>query len=110
MQIDFLKLEIDKLEGRGPINSSNTTLSKAKWTGTHIEATELIYAITSSNCINNGNIDFKELIELLGQVIDLPDFDIYRSITDIKNRKKNQTVFLDKVKARLLKKINEIIR
>ncbi len=47
MQIDFLKLEIDKLEGRGPINSSNTTLSKAKWTGTRIEATELIYAIWS---------------------------------------------------------------
>ena len=109
MIIDLLQMELDRMEGRK--NQSNIhKRKKSKWTGSTIEATELVYAIFETKCINNGETDIKELVELLGTVIDLPDFDIYRSFIDIKNRKKNSTVFLDKMKQRLLDRINEDLR
>ncbi len=106
MIIDFLQLQLNELEGSN-IQTLKHQNTKLKWTGSTIEATELVYALFETKCINNGETDIKELVEILGTVIDLPDFDIYRSFIDIKNRKKNSTVFIDKMKQRLLDKIDE---
>lgn len=73
-----------------------------KWTGKRIELVELIYAIDSKKCINNGMISIVELCESLASILGIEIKDCYSSYTDIKRRKnQSRTYFLDEM-SRLL--------
>jgi hypothetical protein len=104
----YLNSELSLLERKDNSSSKNILISKGRysWTESKIALTELIYALHSAKCINNGNIDIKELATFMESLfkIDLGDF--YRDYLQIKNRQ-SQTRFIDSLKDALIKRISE---
>ena len=67
-----------------------------KWTGKIIDLVEIIYAIDTKKCVDNGNISIIELSDHIGQCFGVCFKDCYSSYIDIRRRKNNsRTYFLD---------------
>ena len=105
----YLNKELDNIR----FNSNNPhvedlgILEKFRWTGSKISLIELIYALSNSGVLNDGNCKINELTELFEQMFHFPIDDIYRGFQDIRGRKKNKTIFLDILRDALNRKINE---
>lgn len=80
--------------------------SVLKWTDSKTSLIELIYAICSAGCINNGHCEIRELSALFEQVFNTRLTDIYRTFLEIKIRS-NPSKFMDTLKDALLRKIDE---
>jgi hypothetical protein len=104
----YLKSEIAIMERKDLSANKNFIISKGKYTWTESKAalTEFIYAIHSVKCINNGNIDIKEIADFLESLFRIDLGDYYRDYLQIKSRQ-NQTKFLDALKTALTNRINE---
>lgn len=104
----YLKSELAIMERKDYTANKNFIISKGKYTWTDSKAalTELIYALHAAKCINNGNIEIKEIANFLEALFRFDLGDYYRDYLQIKNRQ-NQTKFIDALKAALIKKINE---
>ncbi len=77
-----------------------------EWTGSVVELSELVYALGSSKCINNGNAPITELATLFGAIFGVDLRDCYGMYTDMKKRKNSsRTYFLDKMSKELNKKM-----
>ncbi|MBN2743957.1 MAG: RteC domain-containing protein [Marinilabiliaceae bacterium] len=86
-------------------NSINVSLnSQFHWTESKVALTELIYAIHTAGCINNGNVELKDIALYLQDVfcIDLGNF--YNDFKQIKNRN-NPTKFIDHLKEAINQRI-----
>lgn len=109
MLIVHLKKEIYLLENNYANTSSvlNSLLSsKLFWTGTKTDLVELIYALLSSNVINSGTADIKELASVFEKIFNIELGDYYRTFMEIRSRKNNRTKMLDKLKEALVQKLN----
>ena len=86
--------------------TNNQIQSNLHWTAKKIDLIELIYALHESKVFDNGNADIKEITHVFEKAfqIDLGD-NITRSFIDIKNRKTDQTRFLNQLQATLETKI-----
>lgn len=82
-------------------------ISSLKWTGAKIDFVELVYALHSSNLVNNGQAGINELAENLENIFSIKIPDIYRSFLEIKARKSAPTKLLDILKTSLINKIVE---
>jgi hypothetical protein len=104
----YLKSELFMMERKEYATNKNFIISKGKysWTDSKAALTEFIYAIHAAKCINNGNIEIKELANFLESLFRIDLGDYYRDYLQIKSRQ-NQTKFLDALKAALINKINE---
>ncbi|MBB3186760.1 RteC domain-containing protein [Microbacter margulisiae] len=80
--------------------------SVLQWTDSKTSLIELIYAICSAGCINNGHCEIRELSALFEQVFNTRLTDIYRTFLEIKIRT-NPSKFMDTLKEALLRKIDE---
>ncbi|ANH60383.1 RteC domain-containing protein [Dokdonia donghaensis] len=69
--------------------------SPLNWTCSKTDLTELIYALHSRSAINNGNIEIKEIAKTFEKILHFKLDDFYKTYSEIKNRKKSQTKFLD---------------
>jgi len=77
-----------------------------EWTGSVVELSELVYALGSNKCINNGNAPITELATLFGAIFGVDLRDCYGMYTDMKKRKNSsRTYFLDKMSKELNKKM-----
>ncbi|WP_339634532.1 RteC domain-containing protein, partial [uncultured Maribacter sp.] len=76
--IVHLKREIDKLENNGNYASLRLLQSKTKitWTAHKIYLIELIYALHSTDVINNGTVDIKDIAYFVEKTfkVDLGDY------------------------------------
>lgn len=108
--IIYLKREIDKLESNGKYLSFQELQKQSKitWTARKIDLIELIYALHSTDVINNGSVDIKDIARVVERIfkIDLGDF--YRAFLEIRMRKKSRTKFLDALKSNIEKRMDEI--
>lgn len=77
------------------------------WTGNQTDLVELLYALVESGCLNNGNIQIKSAILFFQSIFKVDLKYYYHKYTDISNRKKERTVFLDKLKLCLTRKMDE---
>lgn len=100
MLLVYINQKLDSLS----INQENATLSSGFssssfcWTESKIALVELIYALHSAGCINNGNVGIKDIARYFQEAfhIDLGDF--YNDFKQIKTRS-NQTKFIDQLKS-----------
>jgi hypothetical protein len=89
-----------------PLKAKPTT--KLKWTGSIVEWVELLYSLHAAGVINGGKATLKFLFRTMGEVFDVDVKEYSRSFTDIKNRiKGDRTTFLDKLKRKLLHRMEE---
>ncbi len=108
--IIYLKREIDKLEN----DTKHVNLqvlqkqSKITWTAHKTDLIELIYALHSTDVINNGTVDIKDIARVIERIFKIDLGDYYRAFLGIRMRKKRRTKFLDELKENLERRMDEI--
>lgn len=77
-----------------------------QWTGSVVELVELIYALDSVKCVNNGEVPITELATFFGTLFGVDLRECYGTYTDMKRRKnENRTYFLNKMSKELNKRM-----
>lgn len=80
---------------------------KIKWTSSKTDLIELIYALHTQKVFNHGKADLTEITKSFENYFDIELGDIYRTCTDIKNRKIKKTKFIDTLSENLNKRFDE---
>lgn len=78
-----------------------------RWTDKKTAAVELIYAIHAAGSIDNGQIDIIELANLFEIVFHVDLGDVYRLFINMRERKNSRTVYLDYLKEKIQKRMDE---
>ena len=81
-----------------------------QWTDSKVALVEFIYAIYAGKCFNNGNTSLKDIAFCCEVLFNIEIGDFYRIFLEIRNRKKNRTQFLDKLKDKIQKMMDELDR
>ncbi|MEQ3676065.1 MAG: RteC domain-containing protein [Dokdonia sp.] len=109
--IVYLKREIDSLEINNGNNVDLLTMQKRTnitWTSQKVNLIELIYALHSTDVINNGTVDIKDIARVVERIFKIDLGDYYRAFLEIRMRKKGRTKFLDLLKENLEKRMDDI--
>ncbi len=108
--IVHLKREIDKLESNGNYSNLQALQKQSNiiWTAHKIDLIELVYALHSTDVINNGTVDIKDIARIVERIFKIDLGDYYRAFLEIRMRKKGRTKFLDSLKENLEKRMDEI--
>ncbi len=77
------------------------------WTASKTDLIELIYALQSSGAIKSGTAGIKEMATACEQIFDIDLGNFYRTFLELRERKIDQTKFIDRLKTSLLKKMND---
>lgn len=104
---DFLNLELQKTiehDETPPVMGLELPLT---WTFNKTDLVELIYALVALGVFNNGNVEIKSVVSFFETVFHVDLGSYYHKYQDIMKRKKERTVFLDKLKLALLRRIEE---
>ncbi|MDE5417605.1 RteC domain-containing protein [Labilibaculum sp. DW002] len=106
-QDDISKLNQNlRLNEDSQIEKSNS--HQLKWTESKTALVELIYGLHSSKSINDGKEGIKRIAQLFESMFDIDLGDVYHTFSEVRNRKIEQTKFLDLLKDSLLTKMKEI--
>ncbi len=92
------------------IPSKWNTLSNGEqlgWTASKTDLIELIYALQASGAIKSGTAGIKEMASACESMFDLKLGNVYRTFLEIRERKSDQTKFIDRLKATLLRRMQE---
>ena len=81
--------------------------SPIRFTGRKAALIELGYALTASGDINQGNIEIKEMMSVLGAVFNIDLGDYYASYIAMKGRKKDRTSYLNNLMQSLQKRMDD---
>ena len=78
------------------------------WTGKMVDLVELLYALDTCDCINNGEIGVEELADALSEIFGVEIKNCYNVYMTMKRRKDdNRTYFLDELREKLNKRMRE---
>ncbi|WP_170063994.1 RteC domain-containing protein [Jejuia pallidilutea] len=99
---------IDYLENRLHVYPTLCQKSTLQWTSSKVALTELIYALYHSNTINYGNTDIKEIADVMQKLFNCELGDFYKVYSEIRNRKKSKTKFLDELSMQLIHAMDKI--
>lgn len=80
--------------------------TKETWTGSKTDLVELIYALCETESFGFGKITRKRLAGYFESVFNIDLGDVYRTYLEIRERH-NRTQFLDELKEKLIKKMDE---
>ena len=78
-----------------------------QWTGSKAALVELLYALQQSGMLNGGKATIKDLADFFGDAFTVDLGNYYRSFQELRIRKKNRTSFLDDLKTRLIRYMDE---
>ena len=99
MLIVYLQGELDNLNNllENPEAILMQKPSKLFWTGSKTDLIELIYALHSSNTINSGTLEIKELAAHFEHLYNVDLGNYYHTFIEIRSRKTGRTKFLNKL-------------
>lgn len=105
----YLNKRLQNIEEEHYLEEKKTRYAKSpmRFTGKKTALIELGYAMANSGDINNGRVEIKEMMDFLGAIFNVDLGDYYRTYIAIKDRKKDRTVYLNKLINMLEKKMNE---
>lgn len=96
---NFYKKEIKIISNieNGIFNTKHDSNLKSNlnWTSSKTDLIELIYALKVSGAINGGAVNIKELIETASKLFNIDISNFYKTYSEIKNRGKERTKFLN---------------
>jgi hypothetical protein len=106
---NFYKKEIKIIsnieEGSFDTKYDDEINSNLNWTSSKTDLIELIYALKVSGAINGGAVNIKELIETVSKVFNIEISNFYKTYSEIKNRGKERTKFLNTLVSNLKAKL-----
>ena len=81
-------------------------LRDLSWTASKTDLIELIYALYFSGALWNGSTDIKKIIDICSELFNIDLGNYYKTYAQIKDRQKDSTKFLDKLKFNLIQKLD----
>jgi len=104
LAIEYFQKEIEKFslnpnENQQQINVNRSNLT---WTGTKVEATEIVYALHACGVFNHGKAGIKEIADKFQVAFNIDLGDYYHTFSEIKKRKNGIPKFLTFATAKLL--------
>ena len=107
--IEYISGEIDSLSEKLQLKFISIVDSKLlQWTDSKVALVEFIYALYAGKCFNNGNTSLKDIAFCCEALFNIEIGDFYRIFLEIRNRKKSRTQFLDKLKDKIQKMMDEL--
>lgn len=92
------------------VQNKLSTLSNGErlgWKASKTDLIELIYALQASGAIKSGTAGIKEMASACEDIFELKLGNVYRTFLEIRERKIDQTKFIDRLKATLLRRMEE---
>ncbi|WP_243766007.1 RteC domain-containing protein [Polaribacter cellanae] len=80
---------------------------RLSWTASKTDLIELIYALQASGAIKSGTAGIKEMASACEYIFELNLGNVYRTFLEIRERKIDQTKFIDRLKTNLLRRMEE---
>ena len=103
-ELELLKVRMQGLLPALPVKPAK----KLHWTGKATDLVELLYALDTCDCINNGEIGVEELADALSEIFGVEIKNCYNVYMNIKRRKDDsRTYFLDELREKLNKRMVE---
>ena len=103
-ELELLKVRMQGLLPALPVKPAK----KLRWTGKATDLVELLYALDTCDCINNGEIGVEELADALTEIFGVEIKNCYNVYMNMKNRKDDsRTYFLDELREKLNKRMAE---
>ena len=103
-ELKLLKMRIQGLLPTLPVKSAK----KLRWTGKATDLVELLYALDTCDCINNGEIGVEELADTLSEIFGVEIKNCYNVYMNMERRKDDsRTYFLDELREKLNKRMVE---
>lgn len=78
---------------------------KQNWTGSKVALIELLYALHTEGVFNNGTSDLKDVAEYFESIFNIDLGQYHRAFLEIRMRKSEQTKFLNSLKEKLVKRM-----
>lgn len=104
----YLNNKLTKLDCQIDQESSfDTSNNRDAWTDKKTDLVELIYAIHSEGSVNFGKIELKALGLLFAQMFNIDLRDLYHVFIEIRNRKIDRTIYLNRLIRALNKRMDE---
>lgn len=103
---DYLSHELAKLNGSVVSNESPVDIP-FRWTSSKTDAVELIYSLIATGVLNNGNADVKNFVIWFEKAFQVDLGNYYHKYTDMCNRKNNRTIFMEKMTAALIRRMED---
>jgi RteC protein len=102
----YIKEEIDRIDHKTDTNLQDNK-PKLAWTHSKASLIELIYALQSMGAFNQSNCSVKEIATYFSSVFNIDLSHFYTTYQEIKERKGQQTPFLNSLQEQLQKRISE---
>ena len=102
----YLEDKLLMIENREPKEKSQVNPKlKQNWTGSKVALIELLYALHTEGVFNNGTSDLKDVAEYFENVFNIDLGQYHRAFLEIRMRKSDQTKFLNSLKEKLVKRM-----
>lgn len=102
----YLEDKLLIMENKDPKEKSQVQPKvKQTWTGSKVALIELLYALHTEGVFNNGASDLKDIAKYLEVVFDIDLGQYHRAFLEIRVRKSDQTKFLNSLKEKLVKRM-----
>lgn len=92
---------------REPAEDEPLPGKKLYWTDKKAAAVELIYGIHASGSVDNGKADIIDIVTAFERTFHIDLGDVYHTFIAMRGRKNSRTVYLDQMKEKLLKRMDE---
>ena len=103
-ELELLKVRMQGLLPALPVKFAK----KFHWTGKVTDLVELLYALDTCDCINNGEIGVEELADVISEIFGVEIKNCYNVYMNMKCRKDDsRTYFLDELREKLNKRMVE---
>lgn len=104
----FLKNEITSLDNlENGVLKPEAPKSSLKWTAPKAAIIELLYAFHADGCFNNGNASITQIATAFESAFNIELGQYSRTFLEINARKTGRTKYLDSLKEKLLKRMDE---
>jgi hypothetical protein len=102
----YLEDKLLMIENKEPKEKSQVNPKlKQNWTGSKVALIELLYALHTEGVLNNGTSDLKDVAEYFESIFNINLGQYHRAFLEIRMRKSEQTKFLNSLKEKLVKRM-----
>lgn len=102
----YLEDKLLMLENKEPKEKSQVNPKvRQTWTGSKVALIELLYALHTEGVFNNGTSDLKDIAEYFENIFNIDLGQYHRAFLEIRMRKSDQTKFLNALKEKLVKRM-----
>jgi RteC protein len=108
MFLEYLLYRLARLKSNKLTSTAKTSSKSLQWTASKSGVVELIYALYTEGVFNNGKARVSEIATAFQEKFEIKLVNYYHTFNEIRLRKKNRTVFLETLRDRLSKKMDEM--